>query len=308
VATGATTYAPEEYMYGKDERVITQLDLEEAIDEGNFSAKRVVMIQCVGSREGDRMYCSRVCCSQAIKNALKIKEINPDTDVYVLYREVRSYGFYESYFTEARRKGVKFMRYDLDHKPAVKTDNDQLIVETSDPVLGREIGIPADMVVLAPAIVPRDDTEDVAKMLKLPLTKDNFFLEAHMKLRPVDFSVSGVFLAGLAHAPKNIDETILQAQAAASRAVTIISKPDYMPEAVVSSVDEDVCAACGICVSICNYSAPEIVTVRGKRFSRINKALCKSCGACASACPSGAVQQLGFKPRQIVDMIGASLE
>ncbi len=308
VATGATLHVPEEYMYGKDERVITQLDLEEVLDEGGFNAKRVVMIQCVGSREGDRMYCSRICCSQAIKNALKIKEKNPDTEVYVLYREIMSYGLRESYYTEARRKGVKFIRYDLDHKPVATSDGDKLMVETGDPVLGRKLRIPADLLVLAPALVPRSDTEDVAKMLKLPLTKEKFFLEAHMKLRPVDFSVSGVFLAGLAHSPKNIDETILQAQAAASRAVTIISKPDYTPEAVVSSVDEEVCAACGICVSICNYSALEIVTVRGKRFSHINKALCKSCGACASACPSGAVQQLGFKTRQIVDMIGASME
>lgn len=308
VATGATTSVPEEYMYGKDERVITQLDLEKVIDEGGFDAKRVVMIQCVGSREGDRMYCSRICCSQAIKNALKIKEINPDTEVFVLYREMRSYGFYESYYTEARRKGVKFIRYDLDHKPVVTAGEDILTVESLDRVLGRKLRIPADMLVLAPALVPRGDAEDVAKMLKLPLTKEKFFLEAHMKLRPVDFSVSGVFLAGLAHAPKNLDETILQAQAAASRAVTIVSKPDYMPEAVISFVDDDVCAACGICVSVCNYAAPEIVTVRGKRFSHINKALCKSCGACASACPSGAVQQLGFKGRQIMDMIGASLE
>ncbi len=308
VATGAMELETTEYLYGGDERVITQLDLEQRLASGNFSAERVVMIQCVGSREGDRMYCSRICCSQAIKNALKIKEKNPRTDVFILYREVRSYGFRERYYTEARNKGVKFVRYDLDHKPDVTAVDEKIQINVSDPVLNRVLQISADLLVLAPAVVPREDAETVAQMLKVPLTKDRFFLEAHMKLRPVDFSVSGVFLAGLAHAPKNLDETIAQAEAASGRAVTIISKPDYTPEAVVSSVDEDVCAGCGICVSVCNYDAPELVTVREKRFSRINTALCKSCGACASACPSGAIQQLGFRKKQVAEMISAALE
>ena len=174
--------------------------------------------------------------------------------------------------------------------------------------MGCTLQIDSYLLVLAPAIVPQDDAEDTAKMLKVPLTQERFFLEAHMKLRPVDFSVDGVFLAGMAHAPKSVEETIAQAEAAASRAATIISKPDYTPEAIVASVDEDVCAACGICVSVCSYDAPEIVTVRGRKFSRINQALCKGCGACANACPSGAVQQLGFRPKQIAEMVSAALE
>ena len=308
VATGAKAHTPTEYMYGEDERVITQSDLEEKLAEGEFDAKRVVMVQCVGSREGDRMYCSRVCCSQAVKNAIKIKEDYPDTDVFILYRELRTYGFREKYYTEARRKGVRFVRYEVEQKPTVSVNDDRLRIETKDPILGSVLQIDADLLVLAPAIVPQDDVEDIAKMLKVPLTKDGFFLEAHMKLRPVDFSVEGVFLAGMAHAPKNLDEAIAQAEAAASRASTILSKTEYIPEAIVASVDEDVCAACGICVSICSFDAPEIVTVRGRSYSQINTALCKGCGACATACPSGAAQQLGFRPRQITDVISAALE
>ncbi|HEB32707.1 MAG TPA: FAD-dependent oxidoreductase [Spirochaetes bacterium] len=308
VATGAKEDTPTEYMYGSDERVVTQCELEEMLAKGDFNARRVVMIQCVGSREEERMYCSRICCSQAIKNALKIKENYPQTDVFILYREIRTYGFREKYYTAAREKGIRFVRYEVEHKPDVFSDNDRLRIEIRDPVLGRTLLIDSDLLVLAPVIVPRDDTEDLARMLKAPLTREKFFLEAHMKLRPVDCSVDGVFLTGMAHAPKNVEETIAQAEAAASRAATIISKEEYTPEAIVALVDEDVCAACGVCVSVCSYDAPEIITVRGKKVSRINKVLCKGCGACTSACPSSAVQQLGFRTKQLSEMVSASLE
>ena len=308
VATGAKEHTPSEYMYGSDERIVTQRELEEKLAKAEFNAKRVVMIQCVGSREGDRMYCSRICCSQAVKNALKIKEDYQDTDVFILYRELRTYGFREQYFTMARQKGIRFVRYEVDQKPTVSAEGERLRIYTKDPVLESTLQIDCDLLVLAPAIVPQDDAGDVAQMLKVPLTKEKFFLEAHMKLRPVDFSVDGVFLAGMAHSPKNVDETIIQAKAAASRASTIISRSDYTPEAIISSVDEDVCAGCGICVSVCNYDAPEIITIRGKRISRINRALCKGCGACTSACPSGAVQQLGFRAKQLSEMVSAALE
>ena len=307
VATGAREHTPEEYMYGSDERVVTQRELEEKLATGQFDAKRVVMIQCVGSREGDRMYCSRICCSQAVKNALKIKENHPETDVFILYREMRTYGFREAFYTAARAKGIRFVRYEVEQKPVVSATDGRLRVETKDPILESTLQIDADLLVLAPAIVPQDDTEDVAQMLKVPLTKERFFLEAHMKLRPVDFSVDGVYLAGMAHTPKSVEETITQAEAAASRAATIISKTEYTPEAIISYVDEEVCAGCGLCVSACGYDALEIVTVRARTFSRINQALCKGCGACASACPSGAVQQLGFRPRQVTDMVDAAL-
>ncbi|MFH1732663.1 MAG: FAD-dependent oxidoreductase [Planctomycetota bacterium] len=308
VATGAREHVPDEYLYGSDDRVVTQSELEAKLAGNDFVAERVVMIQCVGSREDDRMYCSRICCSQAVKNALRIKKEHPDTDVYVLYRELRTYGFREQFYTEARQKGVRFVRYDVEHKPAVTAGDERLRVETRDPILGKTLQIDADLVVLAPAIVPHDDVETVAQMLKVPLTKERFFLEAHMKLRPVDCSVDGIYLAGMAHCPKNVDETISQAEAAASRAATVISKTEYTPEAVVAFVDEDVCSACGICVSVCSYDAPEIITVRGKKISRINEAVCKGCGACTSACPSGAVQQRGFIARQLAEMVNAALE
>jgi heterodisulfide reductase subunit A len=312
VATGVKQYLPDEYNYGMDKRVITQCKLEQSLINKEFTARRVVMIQCVGSREGERMYCSRICCSQAIKNSIKIKENNPDTDVYILYREIRTYGFREKYYTKARVLGVKFVRYNIDRKPSVSTvssnGSDRLQVEVRDHILKDTLLIDCDLLVLAPAIIPQDDAEDVAKMLKVPLTKERFFLEAHMKLRPVDFSTAGIFLAGMAHSPKSIDETIAQAEATAGRAATIISKTEYIPEAIVSSVDEEICAGCGICAAVCSYDASEIVTIRGRRIARFNKALCKGCGACAAACPSGAVQQLGFRPKQIANMISSVLE
>ncbi|MFC1461581.1 FAD-dependent oxidoreductase, partial [Verrucomicrobiota bacterium] len=316
VATGARESKPTEYMYGQDERVITQRRLEEMLHErgtgsaedgSNKTPSSVVMIQCVGSREEDRMYCSRICCSQAVKNALKIKEMSPETDVFILYREMRTYGFREKYYTEARRKGIRFVRYDVDRKPTVSVNDDRLQIDVWDPILARSLKLNSDLVVLAPSIVPQDDVETMAQMLKVPLTKEKFFLEAHMKLRPVDCSVDGVYLAGMAHMPKNIDEAIAQAGAAASRAATILSQDEYVPEAIVASVNEEVCAACGICVSTCTYDAPEIVEVRGRKFARINTALCKGCGACTMACPSGSAQQLGFRAKQLVDMVDAAL-
>jgi heterodisulfide reductase subunit A-like polyferredoxin len=226
----------------------------------------------------------------------------------ILYREVRTYGFRERYYTLAREKGVRFVRYTVENKPSVSLENDRIRVDAEDQILGKSLQIDCDFLALAPAVVPQKDAEQVAQMLKVPLTKERFFLEAHLKLRPVDFSVDGVFLAGMAHAPKSIEETIAQAQATASRAATIISKKEYTPEAIISSVDEDVCAGCGICAAVCYYDAPQVVTYRGRRVSRFNLALCKGCGACAAACPSGAVKQLGFRPKQITDMISAVLE
>ena len=307
VATGAQESRPQEYLYGTDERVLSQRQLEERLAEGEFDASTVVMIQCVGSREPEHPYCSRVCCCTAVKNALKIKELSPRSEVYILYRDIRTYGLNEELYQAARDQGVVFIRYDLDSKPVV-SNGQALKVSVTEPMLERELALSPDLLVLSNRIDPNPDSTDLAQMLKVPLNEDGFFLEAHMKLRPVDFAVEGVFLAGMAHAPKNLGETIAQAEAAAARAATVISKKEYVPEAIISTVDEDVCAGCGVCVSVCSYEAPEIVTVRGKKISRINAALCKGCGACAMACPSGAAQQLGFRPRQVADMISAALD
>jgi len=310
VATGAGESRPTEYLYGGSDRVVTQRELEERLadpDPSLLPLKSVVMIQCVGSREEGHMYCSRICCSSAVKNALKIKELSPETEVYVLYRDMRTYGFSEEHFHAARDRGVLFVRYEATAKPEVE-NGDGLTVRVHEPLLGQTLVLRPDLLVLSARIDANSDNEGLAQIIKVPLNEDGFFLEAHMKLRPVDFAVEGIFLAGMAHGPKSLDETIAQAEAAASRAATVISKEEYVPEAIVSTVDEDVCAACGICVSVCSYDAPEIVEVRGRRFSRINRALCKGCGACAMACPSGAVQQLGFRPKQVVDMVSAALE
>jgi heterodisulfide reductase subunit A len=301
IATGAKEYKPTEYLYGQNKRVLTKWELEEKLAKGNFSAKNVVMIQCVGCRNEERTYCSRVCCGDAIKNALKIKEVSPETNVYILYKDIRTYGFREKYYKEAAEKGVIFIRYDDENKPIV-TNNDGLQVSIWDSILGSQIIFKPDLIALSNAMLPQDGTKELSQMLKIPTTKDGFFLEAHMKLRPVDFATEGVFLCGKAHSPKYIEECIAQATAAAARATTILSKDKLESEAVVSEVIEDLCSGCGFCVKTCPYSAIELVEGKAK----INAALCKGCGCCASACPSGAIEQKGFKTDQISAMIHAA--
>jgi heterodisulfide reductase subunit A len=312
IATGAQEHKPEEYLYGRDPRVLTQLELEEEIVQGNpdvINCDNLVMIQCVGSRNDERPYCSRVCCNQAIKNALKLKEIKPEMNIYVLYRDVRTYGFYEEYYEEARQKGVIFLRYELEHKPRVKQErkDSQLLlrVEGNDTVLGEEVAIDADILALSVATVPSPEVRELAMLYKVPVNEDGFFLEAHVKLRPVDFATDGVFVCGLAHAPKSIEESIAQAKAAASRATTILSKDTVIGEGIVASVNENICSGCGICEVLCPYGA--ITVSREKKVAEVNEALCKGCGTCASACPSGAAQQRGFTKGEISAMLSAAL-
>jgi heterodisulfide reductase subunit A len=302
LSTGAKEYTPKEYLYGKDKRVLTQSELEEKLAKKSFSAKRVVMIQCVGSRDEERSYCSRTCCGDAIKNALKIKEISPDTDIYILYKDIRTYGFKEKYYKHAAEKGIVFIRYDDENPPDVNNKND-LQVLVKDHILDRMVKIKIDMLVLSTGMLPQDGTEQLSQMLKLPTTKDGFFLEAHMKLRPVDFATEGVFLCGNAHSPKYIDECISQASAAASRACTVLSKATLETEPLISEVNKDMCAGCGLCKEACPYSAIELVD--GK--ADVNAAICKGCGLCAATCRSGAIQQKGFKDQQLLSMIKGSL-
>lgn len=224
VATGAVEYKPTEYLYGKDPRIMTQHELEQEIANGKFRAKNVVMIQCVGARNEERPNCSRICCGQAVKNALKIKESNPETEVYVLYKDLRAYGFKEDYYRDAAMKGVIFVNYDDERKPQVTNENGKLKVTFWEPVIKEEVDVEPDVVVLSAATIPNPGNKHVAEMLKVPLTKDGSFLEAHMKLRPVDFATEGVFLCGMAHSPKYVDESIAQACAAAARATTILSR------------------------------------------------------------------------------------
>jgi len=310
VATGAEEYQPKEFLYGKDARVITQKELEEKIilNPGSLKdLKNVVMIQCVGSRNGDHPYCSRVCCSEAVKNALKLKSLSPETTVYILYRDIRTYGFKEDYYEKAREEGVIFIRYEPEREPRLERVEAGLGVAVYEPILRDELLIHTDLLVLSAGIVAGSKNEQLSKMLKVPLNEDGFFLEAHMKLRPVDFATEGIFLAGLAHSPKSIDESISQAHAAVARALTYLSKTHLETIGTVSEVDEKKCIGCGLCESICPYKAIEILTKRTivgeKLVAQVNKALCKGCGACVASCRSGSIDLKGFTTEEIVSQI-----
>jgi len=308
VATGAQAYKPTEYSYGQDKRVITQRELEEQISNLKSqisNLKSVVMIQCIGSRDDSHPYCSRMCCSQAVKNALKFLEVNPEANIYVLYRDVRTYGFKEDFYRNAREAGVIFIRYDNDSKPEIHSNNGRLNISIFEPILKEKIELCSDLIVLSTGIEPEKDNDVLAKMLKVPLNDEGFFLEAHVKLRPVDFATEGVFVAGMAHSPKCIDEAISQAEAAVARATTIIAHEKYYAEAAISHVNEELCGGCGICSGLCPFEAIEIVIEDTERKSKVNEALCKGCGTCVAACPSGAMEQYGFTKHQIMAMIDA---
>jgi heterodisulfide reductase subunit A len=306
IATGGKEYKPQEYLYGEDPRVLTHLELDSrfAMDEPSLTKlESAVFIQCVGSREPDRPYCSRICCTHTMQSALELKRRNPDIAIYVLYRDIRTYGEREDLFTRARREGVTFIRYDIEHKANVTTGDGALKVEINDPILNRRLSISADLLVLATAIVA-SESEQLATFFKIPVNDDGFFMEAHAKLRPVDFATDGVFLCGLSHYPKSIDETIAQALAAASRSAGLISTGKVFATGTVAQVNPAFCSSCGVCVSICPYAAPSFIEkgpLAGK--AEINLVLCKGCGLCVASCRSGAINLKGFGEDQIMAMI-----
>jgi heterodisulfide reductase subunit A len=315
VATGATPYEPTEYLYGEHSRVLTQRELEGWIAEDRPELRElesVVMIQCVGSRDEARPYCSRICCSQAVKNAIALRETHPELTIHVLYRDIRTYGALETYYTQAREKGVRFLRYDEDRKPTVEAANGRLQVSTVDPLLNLPLKIDSDLVVLAPAIVPRSDTEEVGKLFKVPLTSDRFFLEAHMKLRPVDFATDGLFMCGLAHAPKSLEESIAQADAAAARATTILSKDDIRLDATISELVDENCDGCAYCIDPCPYNALTLIEYmyKGsvKKAVERDAALCKGCGVCQATCPKKGIFIRNFRLDQLGAMVDAALQ
>jgi len=349
VATGAQEYKPTEYFYGEDEKVITQLQLEEwlavnaehrassaehrtsttdsqassahsplpttdyrAPNIGLQKLKTVVMIQCVGSRDDERPYCSRVCCSEAVKNALKIKEVNPKTNVFVLYRDIRTYGFKESYYSKARQMGVIFIRYEKDKKPEVVKQNGMLKVSLVDTILNRPVTINADLLVLSAGTIPHPENKDLAQMLKIPLDQDNFFLEAHMKLRPIDFATEGIFLCGLAHSAKSIEESITQACGAAARASTILSKDNIELEANISFVVDENCDGCAYCIDPCPYDALTLIEYMKdgaiKKTVEVDESICKGCGTCMATCPKMGIFVKGFKLEQISAQVEAALQ
>jgi len=307
VATGAMEYTPTEYLYGEDPRIITQHELEKTLAKGQFKAKSVVMIQCVGARNKEKPNCARICCGQATKNALKIKETDSEAEVYVLYKDMRTYGFKEDFYRESAAKGTLFIGYDEERKPRITIDNGKLRAVFWDPVLKQEVELEPDLVVLSAATVPNPGNKHLAEMLKVPLTKDGFFLEAHMKLRPVDFATDGVFLCGMAHSPKYLDESIAQACAAASRATTVLSKKTLETEGTIASVVEDLCSGCRVCEHLCPYGAVEIQIRNGKPVAHVLEALCKGCGSCGTACPTKAITLGHFTNEEILAQIDAAL-
>ncbi len=305
VATGGEGSKPAEYLYGERQDVVTQTELEERITSGDVDVsklKSVVMIQCVGSRNKERHYCSRICCSQALTNALMLKERNPGIEVVILYRDMMSYGFEEEYYTKARDNGVTFVRYELDRKPEVKVEGDRLEIEVEELVLGGRLTIQPDLLVLSVAIVPHQQPE-LSQMLELPIDEDGFFQEAEPKFRPVDFVKDGIFVCGLAHSPRNIEETIAQARAAALRATLILSKTQLQSGRMVSEVRERWCVGCEICVGVCPFGAR--VKDENKGIVVVREALCQGCGACVTACPSGAARLRGFSDKQVFSMLDA---
>jgi len=311
VATGAEEYRPEEFLYGQDARVITQKELEKRIalqPESLRDVKTLVMIQCVGSRNEERPYCSRICCSDAIKNALRLKSIYPEINIYILYRDIRTYGFKEDFYEKAREIGVLFIRYDPEREPRAEKGANGLEVVIHEPILHDDLLIETDLLVLSSGIVaPREENERLSKMLKVPLNADGFFLEAHMKLRPVDFATEGIFLAGLAHSPKSIDESLSQANAAVARALTYLTKKELETIGTISEVNEKTCIGCGLCESLCPYQAIEVVVKRTavgeKAVAQVNKVLCKGCGVCTASCRSGSIDLKGFSTEEIVTQI-----
>ncbi|MBE0467716.1 MAG: CoB--CoM heterodisulfide reductase iron-sulfur subunit A family protein, partial [Candidatus Desulforudis sp.] len=307
LATGAVETRPREYLYGGHPNVLTQTELEQRLGAGNLhGAAVVVMIQCVGSRNEERPYCSRVCCAHALKNALKIKEISPATQVFVLYRDIRAYGFLERYYRLAREKGVLFIRYQREKKPVVALDGRKLQVMVTDPVLKKKLILDTDLIVLSAALEPRAEGKELARLFKVPLTADGFIAEAHVKLRPVDLVNEGMYVCGLAHGPKMLGESQVQAQAAAIRAVKLLSKGRLESTADVAFVNENLCSGCGLCVEACPYGARQVDADR--RVALVNRTLCRGCGTCVVTCPNGATQQHNFSDEQIGAQISAALE
>ncbi len=305
LATGAVEYEPKEYLYGEHPNVITQLELEQRLETEDFDPKEVVIIQCVGSRTQDFPNCSRMCCTESMKNALRLKEKYPECSVYVIFKDIRTYGFKELIYKDASEKGVIFIRYDDENLPIVR-QGDPLEVEVKDRFLNEEVLMKPDFVVLNAAIRPNPDNDELSEVFKVPLNKDGFFLEAHAKLRPVDFATDGIFLCGLAQSAKFTDENIVQAMAAAARAMTVLTKDEIESEGVVSWVNEDLCVGCRTCETICPFGAIQVDPETKK--SRVSEPICKGCGTCAAGCPERAITLKHFSRDQIVAQVTAAIE
>jgi heterodisulfide reductase subunit A len=308
VAAGAYELETKEYGYGTSEAIVAQRDLEKMIHDKDYkvgAARSVVMIQCVGSRCFERPYCSRYCCSEAIKNALKLKELDPEKDITILYRDIRTYGLKEDFYKKARELNVKFVRFDEDRKPEVKVDGGKVTVSVFDPVMNEPVDLKADILALSVGTVPNPQNAAIGQMLKVPTNQDGFFLEAHVKLRPVDFATDGVFMCGMSHAPKMSEETIAQANAAVSRACTILTKDYIEAEGKTAYVNKELCMACGLCEANCPYGAVAVDLAEGAAV--VNTVLCKGCGVCTASCRMNAIDLNGFNNEEVIAQISSAI-
>ena len=315
IAIGANVYTPTEYLYGENERVMTHVELEAKIAQGDekvLNSQSVVMIQCVGCRNEDRNYCSRICCSESVKNALLLKERNPQMDVTILFRDMRTYGFREDYYRAASEKDVKFIRFEPEDPPVVEPGTAEdgrevLKVTATDYILGKKLELDADVLALAAAVIPSEATKEIAGFFKVTLSPDGFFKEAHVKLRPVEFATDGVFLCGLAHYPKFIQETINQSYGAAGRILTLLSNDTVVASGSVCDVAEDKCISCGACITACTYGAIDFYETPAGRKARVNPVLCKGDGVCNTKCATGAIQLKHFTDTEILSEIDAAV-
>ena len=312
IAVGADQYTPTEYLYGEDERVMTHLELDEQIAAANeevINAESMVMIQCVGCRNEDRDYCSRICCNESVKNALRLKEKNPGMDIYILFRDVRTYGYNEDYYREAAEKEVRFIRYEQGREPQVEATEAEgrpvLRVTLTDYVLGKNLELDADFIALAAAVIPSAGTREVETLFKAGLNPDGFFKEAHAKLKPVEFATEGVYLCGMAQYPKMIKETVAQAYGAAGRALTLLSNDMVTASGAICEVDESKCVSCGACIAACLYGAVEFYDSGEGRRARVIAATCKGDGLCNRKCPTGAIQLKHFTDEELLSQIEA---
>jgi heterodisulfide reductase subunit A-like polyferredoxin len=304
LATGAVEYQPTEYLYGRDPRVVTQVELGDRLHaRGAQDLGQVVMIQCVGSRNESNPNCSRICCQNAVKNAVLIKKLNPEAQVLILYRDIRTYGLLEDYYQEARRLGVLFFRFEPESPPQVESGDAGVTVRFHDAIIGRDLEVDADLLTLSAGMVA-SDTEELASLVKLARTPEGHFMEAHVKLRPVDMATEGLFICGTAHSPQLLNESISQAYAAAARAITFLSKSRLTLSAVTAKVSADLCAACLICVRSCPYHVPRI---NAEGVSEIDEALCHGCGICAAECPAKAIQLSWYEDDQLLCKVDALL-
>ena len=314
IAIGGEPFRPEgEYLYKKNPNVLLSLDLDKEImakSERLKTAQAAAFIQCVGSRTPERPYCNKVCCAHSVENAIKLKVINPDMDVYILYRDMRTYGERETLYQKAREMGVLFIRFKVGEPPQVEEADGRLRITVMDQILERPVSFPVDFLTLATAIIPHENAP-LAELYKIPLNAEGFFTEAHAKIKPVEASTEGIFMAGLCHYPKPMQESVAEALACASRANTILSRDFLQLESIISNPIDENCDGCAFCVDACPFKAITLIEYMKdgnvKKTVEINAIQCKGCGSCMATCPKQGIYVAGFTPEQLGAQVEAAL-